>query len=125
MDSRLRPKAASLNEHQARRLRVTCQYIDKLLGEVEEILNIAASKAAFPLYASDVAPAQRRTIDDYISRVRAQLVRVLDGQGIATEKPSIPASRAIHVALGAVDIAIEELKPEYMRGYGELPELSG
>jgi GTP-binding protein EngB required for normal cell division len=111
-----------LNEFQARRLRVTCQYIDKILGGVEEILNFAASKAAFPRYSDDVAPAQRRTIEDYISRIRAQLVRVLDGQGISREKPFIPASRAIHVALGTIDIAVEELKPQYMRGYGDLPE---
>jgi GTP-binding protein EngB required for normal cell division len=122
MDSQDTPNAGSLNEFQARRLRVTCQYIDKLLGEVEEILNLAASKAAFPRYSGDVAPAQRRTVEDYISRIRAQLVRVLDGQGISREKPSIPASRAIHVALGTIDIAVEELKPQYMRGYGDLPE---
>ncbi|MGB9404735.1 MAG: hypothetical protein WCA98_14460, partial [Candidatus Acidiferrales bacterium] len=111
-----------LNEFQANRLRVSCQYIDKLLGEVEAILNASASKAAFPRYSSDVAPAQRRTIEDYIARVRAQLIRVLDGQGIAREKPFIPASRAIHVMLGAIDIAAEELKPGYMHGYGDLPE---
>jgi GTP-binding protein EngB required for normal cell division len=122
MDSQPTGNARSLNEFQAGRLRVTCQYIDKLLGEVEGILNAAASKAAFPRYSGDIAPAQRRTIEDYISRIRAQLVRVLDGQGIAREKPSIPASRAIHVALGAIDIAVEELKPQYMRGYGDLPE---
>jgi GTP-binding protein EngB required for normal cell division len=122
MDSQNKPNAASLNEYQARRLRVTCQYIDKLLEGVEEILNSAASKAAFPRYSGDVAPAQRRTIEDYISRIRAQLVRVLDGQSVPREKSSIPASRAIHVALGAIDIAVEELKPQYMRGYGDLPE---
>jgi GTP-binding protein EngB required for normal cell division len=112
----------SLNEYQARRLRVACQYIDKLLGEIEGILSVTTSKAAFPRYSSDLLPAQRRTIEDYIARVRAQLVRALEGQGIEREKPSIPASRAIHVHLGAVDIAAEELKPEYMRGYGEVPE---
>jgi GTP-binding protein EngB required for normal cell division len=112
----------ALNPFQANRLRVTCQYIDKLLGEVEEILNSTASKAAFPTYAADILPAQRRTIEDYIARVRAQLVRVLEGQRIAREKPSIPASRAVHVHLGAIDIAVEELKPKYMRGYGEVPE---
>lgn len=120
MDFQSKPNAASLNEYQAGRLRVTGQYIDKLLGEVEEILNVAASKAAFPRYSGDVAPVQRRTIEDYISRIRAQLVRVLDGQGASREKPSIPASRAIRVALGAVDIAVEELKPQYMRGYSDV-----
>ncbi len=111
-----------LNPNQASRLRVTCQYIDKLLGEIEDVLNTTSSRSAFPRYSTDIVPAQRRTIEDYIARVRAQLIRVLDGQGIVREKPSIPASRAIHVTLGAIDIAAEELKPSYMRGYGDLPE---
>lgn len=112
----------SLNESQARRLRVTCQYIDKLLGDIDGVLNTTASKAAFPRYSPDIAPAQRRTIEDYMGRIRAQLVRVLEGQGLPKEEPSIPASRAVHVMLGAVDIAAEELKPKYMRGYGDVPE---
>ncbi|MGA8234754.1 MAG: dynamin family protein [Candidatus Acidiferrales bacterium] len=113
---------ASLNPYQANRLRITCQYIDKLLGEIEDILNATTSKAAFPRYTADIVAARRRTIEDYIARVRAQLVRILDGQGIARENASIPASRVVHVMLGAIDIAAEELKPKYMRGYGEVPE---
>lgn len=113
-----------LNEFQATRLRISCEYIDKLLKEIEQILHAAESKAAFPRYIPDVVPGQRRMVEDYIARVRAQLIRVLDGQGISTEKPSIPATRAIHVALGAIDIAIEELRPNYMRGYGEVQELA-
>ncbi|MGB2640874.1 MAG: dynamin family protein [Candidatus Acidiferrum sp.] len=112
---------ASLNEFQARRLKVTCQYIDKVAGEIEEILNSAASKAAFPKLIQDVTPAQRRTIEDYLARIRAQLARVLDGQGIERPEPWIPASRAVHTSLTVIDIAVEELRPSYMRGYGELP----
>ncbi len=122
MDSGSKKPAESLNEFQANRLRITCQYIDKLLGDVEGILNASAAKAAFPRYSYDIPPAQRRTIEDYIARVRAQLLRVLDGQEIPRQKPSIPASRAVHVTLGAIDIAAEELKPRYMRGYGDVPE---
>ena len=101
--------APGLNESQARRLRVTCQYVDKLLGDIEGILSASVSKAAFPRYSLDIAPAQRRTIEDYIGWVRAQLIRVLEGQGVPKEKPQIPASRAVHVMLGSVDIAVEEL----------------
>ena len=111
-----------LNPYQANHLRISCQFIDKLLGEIEGILNSATSKAAFPRFIPDILPAQRRTIEDYIARVRAQLVRVLEGQAIERSKASIPASRALHVHLGAIDIAVEELKPEYMRGYGAVPE---
>jgi GTP-binding protein EngB required for normal cell division len=115
---------ASLNESQVRRLCVTCRYVDKVIGEIEEVLNSAASKAAFPQYIQDITPIQRRTIEDYLARIRAQLARILDGQGISPPEAAIPASRAVYTALTTIDIAVEELRPKYMRGYGELsPEL--
>ncbi len=122
MSSEAQKPDESLNPFQANRLRVTCQYIDKLLGDIENILNATSAKAAFPRYSTDITPAQRRTMEDYIARVRAQLVRVLGGQRIVPEKSSIPATRAVHVILGAIDIAAEELKPKYMKGYGAIPE---
>ena len=111
----------SLNSNHERRLTVTCRYIDKLLAEIENALNVSASKLAFPQYVSDLSPAQRRVIEDYISRIRTQLARVLDGQGIERPPADIPVSRSLHSHLAFVEIAVEELKPEYMRGYGEIP----
>jgi GTP-binding protein EngB required for normal cell division len=118
----LAPGTPRLNEHQVRRLRITCQHIDELLCTIEETLNFAASKAAFPHYTSDITPVQRKTIEDYIARIRAQLIRVLDGQQIPRDRHTITISRAIDATLISVDIAVEELKPKYMRGYGELPD---
>ena len=113
-----------LNEYQARNLSVTCRYIDKTLGEMEQVLNAAASKAAFPKFVGDVSPAQQRTLEDYFARIRAQLARVLDGQGIPRPEATIPASRALYTGLLTIEIALEELGPSYMRGYGEVsPEL--
>jgi GTP-binding protein EngB required for normal cell division len=111
----------SLNANHVRRLSVTCRYLDKLLADMEAALNISTSKLAFPQYVRDVAPAQQRVIEDYIVRIRAQLMRVLDGQGIERPAADIPVSRALHSLLTFIDIAVEELKPEYMRGYGEIP----
>jgi GTP-binding protein EngB required for normal cell division len=117
--------AASLNEFQARGLTVTCQYVDKVIGEIGEILHSAASKAAFPRYVQDITPTQRRTIEDYLSRIRAQLTRVLDGQRIPRPEAWLPTSRAVYTALTTIDIALEELRPRYMQGYGEVaPELA-
>ena len=100
---------------------MTCRHIDKLLAEMESALNVSTSKLAFPQYAPDLSPAQRRVIEDYIGRIRAQLIRVLDGQGMERPTADIPVSRSLHSYLTFVDIATEELKPEYMRGYGEVP----
>jgi len=111
----------SLNSNHERRLSVTCRHIDKLLAEMESALNVSTSKLAFPQYAPDLSPVQRRVIEDYIGRIRAQLVRVLDGQAIERPPADIPVSRSLHSHLTFVDIAAEELKPEYMRGYGEVP----
>jgi GTP-binding protein EngB required for normal cell division len=111
----------SLNSNHERRLSVTCRHIDKLLADMESSLNVSTSKLAFPQYMSDLSPAQRRVIEDYIGRIRAQLIRVLDGQGMERPPAEIPVSRSLHVNLTFVDIAAEELKPEYMGGYGQVP----
>ncbi len=111
-----------LNEHQQTRLRVTCQYIDKLLGDAEDILHGATSQSPFPRYIADIAPAQIRVIEDHIRRLRSQLVRTLAWQQLRPAPPDIPATRAILSSLNFVDIAIEELKPQYMRGFGAVPD---
>lgn len=113
--------ANSLNSNHERRLTVTCRYIDKLLADMETTLHSSESKLAFPHYVSDLSPQQRRVIEDYIRRIRAQLIRVLDGQNIERPSADIPESRSLHASLTFIDIAAEELKPEYMRGYGEIP----
>jgi len=57
-------------------------------------------------------------------------VRVLTGQDIVHPGPTTGSIHAIRVTLNFVEIAAEELKPKYMRGYGEvsdsiMPELNG
>ena len=111
-----------LNEAQRRRLAVTCSYIDKLLREVEEILHETASESPFPRHVVDVTPAQTRVVEDHIRRIREQLLRALAWQNIAPDAPEIPATRAALTHLAFVDIAIEELKPSYMRGSGAIPD---
>ena len=112
----------TLNPSQRQHLIVTCKHIDKLLGNIEETLNAAASKSVFQNYIADITPLQRKTIEDHIARLRGQLLQVLAGQSLAPENPRIPATRSIHVALTFVEIAIAELAPHYLRGYGPVSE---
>ena len=118
----MRDDHITLNASQRQHLLVTCKHIDKMLGDVEATLNAASSKTVFPSYANDVTPMQRKTIEDYIARVRGQLLQVLAGQLLEPEKPRISAIHSIHVNLTFVDIAIAELAPHYMRGYGPVSE---
>ncbi|MGA7315050.1 MAG: dynamin family protein [Silvibacterium sp.] len=115
-------RAGELNEHQKTRLRVTCQYIDKLLSDIDNILHAATSQSPFPRFIVDINPAQVRVIEDHIRRLRSQLVRTIVWQQMKPEPPNIPATRAVLTNLAFVDIAIEELKPHYMKGSGHVPE---
>ncbi|HEX3471418.1 MAG TPA: dynamin family protein, partial [Silvibacterium sp.] len=115
-------RAGELNEHQKTRLRITCQYIDKLLIDIENTLHAVTSQSPFPRVIVDINPAQVRVIEDHIRRLRSQLVRTLVWQQMKPEPPNIPATRAALTNLAFVDIAIEELKPHYMKGSGPVPD---
>ena len=86
----------SLNSNHERRLSVTCRYIDKLLTDMASILSVSSSRVAFPQYLPDLTSAQRRVVEDYIGRIRAQLIRVLDGQNIERPSADIPVGWSLH-----------------------------
>ena len=112
----------SLNESQQRHLLASLQYADKLLSEIEGILTATSSKSPFPEYRVDVTPAQGKVIQDYIARIRAQMLRVLEGQGIGVPGPQFGAIHSIRVHLEFVGNSLTEIGPKYMRGYGKVPE---
>ncbi len=111
-----------LNPSQRRHLLTSCQYADKLLSEIEATLAASQSKSPFPKFKPDIAPAQAKVVHDYIARMRAQLVRILDGQRVPIPAPHIGSVHSIRVTLGFVDIAFDECRPKRMAGYGELAD---
>jgi GTPase Era involved in 16S rRNA processing len=121
-ETTLMPLPRELNDAQQRRLGVTCKYIDKLLCDVEHTLHQAASPSPFPRYVIDIVPAQTRVLEDHIRSLREQLLRTLAWQHMKPDPPDIPATRSVLTDLAFIDIAIEELKPSYMRGSGSLSE---
>src|SRR6266508_4526848 len=92
---------SALNENQKRHLRTTCQYVDKLLSDIESTINSAASGSPFEKYRDDLTPAQVKVTRDYIARIRAQMTRVLEAgksncpkTGLARATPSKPRSNS-------------------------------
>jgi GTP-binding protein EngB required for normal cell division len=111
-----------LNESQRLHLLTSCQYADRLLSEIEAILVASQSKSPFPKLKPDISPAQAKMVQDYISRMRAQVVRILVSQGVPIPEPHIGSVHSIRVTLGFVDIAFDECRPTRMCGYGELED---
>jgi GTP-binding protein EngB required for normal cell division len=112
-----------LNENQRRHLLVTFQHIDKLLSDSERILT-EADESAFSLHIPDATPVQARLLHEYVVRVRKAMRDLLEENKIPIEKPQISALWGFHTSLVFVEIALEELAPKYMRGYGLLSEAS-
>jgi GTP-binding protein EngB required for normal cell division len=94
--------------------------MDKLLVSVEEIVA-ASSAQAFPKYKNPLTPAQVRTTRDYIKRLRQHITHVLKDVEISLPPAKFDSTHSIRVTLQFVEIAIEELAPERLKGYGEPP----
>ena len=74
--------ADELNSAQRLHLVNSAEYADKLLADVESVLVASKSKSPFRKYKNSLSPAQVKVVGDYIAGIRAQMVRVLDAQGI-------------------------------------------
>ena len=112
----------SLNWSHKLHLSTSFKYVDDLLSDIESILVSSTSKSPFPKYRDDLLPVQIKVIQDYLARIRAQMVHVLKSQGIAPPDPRFIASRSVRVNLEFADIAFDECRPSALRGYGEVPE---
>jgi GTP-binding protein EngB required for normal cell division len=110
-----------LNGPQKQHLLSSCQYADKLLSEIDGILHSSQSKSAFPKYSGSLAPAQVRVIEDYIARIRSQILTALKSQSIAIPEPQFRTVHSVKVTLIFAGIAFEECTADKMRGYGEVP----
>lgn len=109
------------NEPQKRRLVSSASYIDKLLLDIEQILS-ASSSGGFPKYKNPLAPVQVRVVRDYIKRLRQQIVRVLADLDVGLPEPRFDSSFSIRVTLQFIEVALEEIAPHRLIGYGSVPE---
>jgi len=111
-----------LNPSQRLHLLSSCQYADKLLSEIEATAAASQSQSPFPKFQPDISPAQAKVVQDSIARMRAQLVRILQAQGVTIPGPHIGSVHSIRVTLGFAEIAFDECRPNRMAGYGELAD---
>jgi GTP-binding protein EngB required for normal cell division len=117
-------ETSDLNESHRRRLLVNAQYADRLLSDVEAILSASESKSPFPKYRPDVSLHEARLIRSHIARFRDHLSRVLPAVGVESDGARFGSLHSIQVTLSFVRVAVAEMAPEYLRGYGELSDRS-
>lgn len=112
---------ASLNENHKRRIFSSFKYVDNLLSES---LN-AVAPARSSLYSrcvEDITPLELRWVENYAEKIREQMGRLLERFQIELPPPATPSSWILKTNLTVLDIALEELYPPQMRGYGEIDQ---
>lgn len=121
-DATAGPTAETLNEHHRRHLLASCQYIDRMLSDIDNIVTATETDSPFGRYVPDLSPVLKKLLRDYFARLRTDILRVLTRHDAMPGGQLVSAVHAIRTTLGFVDIAIVELKPEYMKGYGAVPD---
>lgn len=56
----------------------------------------------------------------HLDKTLSEVDRLADGKGIPIDVRSVETISTIHTYLIFMDISAEEIRPKYMRGYGEL-----
>ena len=111
-----------LNSAQTLHLLTSAQYADKLFSEIESVLFASKSNSPFRKYQNSLSPAQIKIVEDYLARIRLQLVHVLQTQGIRLPEPQFESVHSIRTKLAFVRLAFDDCTPKRMRGYGEVSE---
>jgi GTP-binding protein EngB required for normal cell division len=111
-----------MNENHQRHLLVTLRHLDHLLAGAEHALATAGSTSPFAEYTQDSTPVQRQVVHDHLERVRATLLRVLADLELPRPAPVCGALWAARGQITFASIAIAEMEPKRLRGYGALSE---
>ena len=111
-----------LQENHKRTLLARFRHVDNLLSEMESAARGDRAHSPFYEYITDLTGNQKQAICDHCQRVRAAMVHFLAEKGIAMPPPFISTSQSIHTGINFADMAFEELKPKYLRGYGALSD---
>lgn len=113
----------TLNDNHRNTLLSGFKYIDRLLEE--GLAGLAAdhdSSAVFAPVSPDATPAQRKVITDQVARLRRAIRAALDAFAIPIRPPTVSALWSLRTHLDFVEVALEDLAPRHLRGYGEIDD---
>jgi GTP-binding protein EngB required for normal cell division len=109
-----------MNDNHIRHLIAIFRHVDELLDEAVAKLGPQEAARLFPAYTPDAAPIQRKLIADYARRVREAMGTTLNRFGAAAPPPGVSGVWSAKTSLMGARIAVAELAPRTMRGYGAL-----
>jgi hypothetical protein len=112
---------ASLNENHRRRLVAAFGHADELLNRgLDAIAPLRPAK--FPRYVRDMSPSDVHRVETYVEKIRNQIYALIQRLDLKVPSPTIASSWVLKTGLISLDIALEDLYPDQMKGYGAMDE---
>jgi small GTP-binding protein len=109
-----------MNDNHIRHLVAIFRHVDELLEQAVDKLGPLEAARLFPAFIPDAAPIQRKLFADYSQRVRAAMKAALNRFGAAVPPPNMSGVWSARTSLMGARVAVSELAPRYLRGYGGL-----
>ena len=110
-------EAAGLNANHRRALASTFAHLDRSFGEIEDAMDDTASPLSS--HIDDLEGERRALVRDRIDRLRERLAAAMRALDLRPPE-RIPITRALQVVLTHAQVALDELAPSRLRGYGLL-----
>ncbi len=108
------------NESQARSLVIGFRDLHRRMAEMEAWLIQAGASTAFSEYVNDVSPTEGKVLRDYFTRIRDTMLACLQEAHLPREEQRTSLRWAIQCGLTFLHIAVSEMSPKRLRGYGSL-----
>jgi hypothetical protein len=117
----LESEVARLNENHKRRLVAAFRHADALLNRGLDAVA-PLRPGPFPRYVPDMSPSEVNCVAGYVDRIRNQIHGLMQRLELDIPAPTIASSWVLKTGLISLDIALEDLHPDQMKGYGEIDE---
>jgi GTP-binding protein EngB required for normal cell division len=114
---------ARLNANQERWVTTTFVHLDTLLGAIDRLTMESISP--FQRERPDLSPDEGRLLRALTAQLRRRLVEALDVLGLPHPQHTQSARWSVGTTLNFVNIALSELTPTSLRGYGALDPATG
>jgi len=111
---------SELNDQHKRHLLLTFAHVDELLSQAVHDLDPTPTQSPFSRIVRDAVPVQQQVIMDYAARLRERMRAMLERLQIAPQERHVSAIWAARTAVTMAEVALDDLRPQRLRGYGEL-----
>lgn len=108
------------NESQQRYLISRLRHVEEILSRGVDELDANPSDAIFSQTRPDATASQRRVLRDYLAQLRFTIRRFMLSQSLKDSTEPISGLWSFHTTLSFALISLQEMEPQFLRGYGEL-----